>query len=283
MKFGQFAALIIAGCLWLAGCTEAPPPPTAPFDHQHGLFDQVLQKYVANGLVDYAALQNDQDALDRYLQSLADVNPKDYEGWTRQQKLAYWINAYNAYTLRTIVDHYPVTRSIFADPLRRYPADSICQIPGVWGWRWWPAMSGKYTLDHMEHVILRKELKEPRIHFVLVCASKGCPLLENRAFDAEHLEQRLDRAAVHYLYRDRKVQIDRASKVVRLPQIFNWFAEDFAPLPESAGFFVRYPRDAMGPLTWVYRYADAEDREFLRQGKFELTYLDYDWALNDRR
>jgi hypothetical protein len=283
MKLGRAAALVIVGCLWLAGCTEAPSPPSAPFDHRHSLFDQVLQKYVENGRVDYSALQNDPDALDRYLQSLADITPKDYEGWTRQQKLAFWINAYNAYTLRTIVDHYPVTRSIFADPLRRYPADSIRQIPGVWGWRWWPVLSGKYTLDHMEHVILRKELKEPRIHFVLVCASKGCPLLENRAFDAEHLEQRLDQAAVHYLYRDRKVLIDRANKVVCLPQIFDWFAEDFAADAETAVWFERYPHKAVGPLTWVYRHANIEDKDFLRRGNSELTYLEYDWALNERR
>ena len=277
------AALLVAGCLWLAGCTEAPPPSMAPFDHRHALLDQVLQKHVANGLVNYRALQADQDTLNRYLQSLAAADPKSYESWTRQQKLAFWINAYNAYTLRTIVDHYPVTRSIFADPLRRYPADSIRQIPGVWGWRWWPALSGKYTLDHMDHVILRKELKEPRIHFVLVCASIGCPLLESRAFDAEHLESRLDQAAVNYLYRDRKVRIDRVQNTVRLPQIFNWFAGDFTPDIETAVFFERYPREAIGPLTWVYRYANPEDRDFLRQGKFELAYLEYDWALNEKR
>ena len=283
MKLAQAGALIIAACLWLMGCTEAPRLPPAPFDHQHTLFDQGLQKHVENGLVNYRALQADPETLNRYLQALAVTDPKDYEGWTRQQKLAFWINAYNAYTLRVIVDHYPVERSWLADPLRRYPADSIRQIPGVWGWRWWPALSGKYTLDHMEHVILRKELKEPRIHFVLVCASKGCPLLENRAFDAEHLEQRLDQAAVHYLYRDRKVQIDRASKVVRLPQIFNWFAEDFAPDAETAVYFERYPRKAVGPLTWVYRYANTEDKDFLRRGNFDLAYLEYDWSLNERR
>jgi hypothetical protein len=282
MKFLRRAALILAGCLGLAGCTEAPPPTTASFDHRHALLDQVLQKYAENGLVDYRALQNDQETLNRYLQLLAGVDPGAYESWTRQQKLAFWINAYNAYTLRVVLDHYPVTRSIFADPLRRYPADSIRQIPGVWKWRWWPALRDKYTLDHMEHVILRQDLIEPRIHFVLVCASRGCPLLENRAFDAEHLEARLDQAAVNYLYRDRKVQIDKAGNAVRLPQIFNWFAEDFTPDPETAVFFERYPREAIGPLTWVYRYANAEDREFMRQGKFEPSYLEYDWALNDR-
>lgn len=283
MKFSRTAALIIAGCLWLAGCTEAPSPSTIPFDHEHTLLDQVLQKHVENGLVNYRALQTDQQTLNRYLQSLAGVDPKTYESWTRQQKLAFWINAYNAYTLRVIVDHYPVTRSIFGDPLRRYPADSIRQIPGVWNWRKWPVMGNRYTLDQIEHTILRQELKEPRIHFVLVCASMGCPLLENRAFDAERLESRLDQAALNYIYRDRKVQIDKKSGTVRLPQIFNWFAEDFTPDPETAVFFEHYPRAAIGPLTWVYRYANPGDREFLRQGKFGLEYLEYDWALNDRR
>ena len=275
--------LLAAGFLWLAGCTEAPPPSTVPFDHEHRLLDQVLQKHVENGLVNYRALQADPETLDRYLQALAGVDPKAYENWTRPRKLAFWINAYNAYTLRVILDHYPVTRSIFADPLRRHPADSIRQIPGVWGWRKWPVMGGKFTLDQMEHSILRQELKEPRIHFVIVCASIGCPLLESRAFDAEHLEARLDQAAVNYLYHGRRVQIDRAGNAVRLPQIMNWFAEDFVPDPQTAGFFERYPREAIGPLAWVYRYANAADREFMRQGKFELVYLEYDWALNDRR
>ncbi|MCR4347759.1 MAG: DUF547 domain-containing protein [Sulfuricaulis sp.] len=283
MKRNLVTALIVAGGLWLAGCTEAPPPSTAPFDHRHALLDQVLQKHVENGLVNYRALQADQETLNRYFQTLAGVDPKAYEGWTRQQMLAFWINAYNAYTLRVIVDHYPVTRSIFADPLRRYPADSIRQIPGVWGWRKWPVMGSKFTLDHMEHTILRQELIEPRIHFVLVCASMGCPLLESRAFDAEYLEQRLDRAAVNYIYRDRKVQIDKAGNAVRLPQIFNWFAGDFTPDAQTAAIFARYPHAAVGSLTWVYRYANAEDREFLRQGKFGLAYLEYDWALNDGR
>lgn len=282
MKF-KTVALFAAGCLWLAGCTEAPPPATVPFDHEHRLLDQVLQKHVENGLVNYRALQADPETLDRYLQALAGVDPKDYENWTRPQKLAFWINAYNAYTLRVILDHYPVTRSIFADPLRRYPADSIRQIPGVWGWRKWPVMGGKFTLDQMEHTILRQQLVEPRVHFVLVCASKGCPLLESRAFDAEHLEQRLDQAAMNYLYRDHKIQIDRERNAVRLPQIMNWFAGDFVPDPQTTGFFERYPREAIGSLTWVYRYANAADREFMRRGRFELSYLEYDWALNDRR
>ena len=88
---------------------------------------------------------------------------------------------------------------------------------------------------------------------------------------------------MNYLHRDRKVRIDRVQNTVRLPQIFNWFAGDFTPDIETAVFFERYPREAIGPLTWVYRYANPEDRDFLRQGKFELAYLEYDWALNEKR
>lgn len=261
----------------------ALPSFAAPFDHAHTLLDQVLQKYVASGLVDYRALKSDQDTLNRYLQTLTDIDARDYTGWTRPQKLALWINAYNAYTLRAILDHYPIGRSLLADPLRQYPSDSIRQIPGVWSRLRWKVMGRELTLDHMEHVILRKQLVEPRIHFVLVCASLGCPLLESRAFDAGHLEERLGQAARNYIYRDHKVRIDARAAAVRLPQIFKWFAEDFTPDPQSAGYFARFPKEIADPLAWVYRYANAADRVFLRSASYQVSFIDYDWALNDRR
>lgn len=268
----------ITGC----GRDAGPPAPVhIAFDHEHALLDSVLQKHVLQGRVDYHTLHRDTATLDRYLETLARIEPAAYEKWTRAQKLALWINAYNAFTLRVILDHYPITRSVFADPLRRYPASSIRQIPGVWKLRRWPVAGSTWTLDHMEHVILRRELVEPRIHFVLVCASIGCPLLENRAFGASTLELRLEQAADNYIHRDGKVQIDRKNRAVRLPQIFSWFAEDFKPLPEFAGHFARHPPEAAGVLTWIYRYASAEERDFLKSDAYEITYLEYDWGLND--
>jgi hypothetical protein len=171
----------------------------------------------------------------------------------------------------------------------------------------WRVMGRDYTLDHMEHVILRMELAEPRVHFVLVCASLGCPLLESRAFDAPGLEKRLDQAAINYIYRDRKVQIDRENRIVRLPRIFEWFAEDFqvrddAPAifrnaPRATGYvkhseltgkderagLMLLPKDAAGPLSWIYRYANEQDRVFLASTDYRVVYLYYDWGLNEQR
>jgi hypothetical protein len=165
--------------------------------------------------------------------------------------------------------------------LRRYPASSIRQIPGVWKIHKWRVASQKYTLDHMEHVIMRQKIVEPRIHFVLNCASLGCPLLENRALDATNLKEQLDQAAINYIYRDHKVEIDRVNGTVHLPQIFNWFWEDFNAFEESAGFFKDRPVEIAGPLSWIYHYANADDREFLKSGSYQVNYLDYDWGLND--
>ena len=276
--------LLLASVLLLAACGPEPETvtlPSGPFDHQHTLFDKVVTTYVKDGLVNYRALKNNQETLDRYLESLAKVNHKQYEEWTRQQKLAFWINAYNAFTIKVILNHYPVTRSWFADLFHRYPANSIRQIRGVWKGIKWPVMGTKYTLDHMEHVIMRQKIVEPRIHFVLVCASLGCPLLESRAFDATHLEERLDQAALNYIYRDHKVEIDRVNGTVRLPQIFNWFWEDFNAFEESASFFKDRSDETVGPLSWIYHYANANDREFLESGSYQASYLDYDWGLND--
>ncbi len=128
---------------------------------------------------------------------------------------------------------------------------------------------------------MRQEIVEPRIHFVLVCASLGCPLLESRAFDAENLEQRLEQATINYIYRDQKVEIDRKNGAVRLPQILNWFWEDFQPFEESVELFKHHPNEIAGPLNWVYHYAKAEDREFMRSGSYKVSFLHYDWGLNE--
>lgn len=271
----------LAAALLLGACSPEPDTGSVAFDHQHTLFNEVLRNHVEDGLVNYRALKNDQSDLDRYLASLATVPQAHYETWTRQQKLAFWINAYNAFTIKTILNHYPLSRSWLADPWRHYPAASIRQIPGVWKLRWWRAAGRYHALDHMEHVIMRRQIVEPRIHFILVCASIGCPWLENRAFDAETLEQRLDQAAVNYLYRAKRVTIDRNNGVVGLAQIFNWFNEDFPPLEESAPFFKDHPTEVVGPLTWIYRYANEADRAFLRSGSYQVRYLDYDWGLNE--
>ena len=251
------------------------------FDHDHSLLTQALDEHVAHGRVDYQAVKSNPGGLEAYLRVLAEIDPDSYQGWSRQQQLAMWINAYNAYSIKAVIDHYPITHSWIADPLGHYPDNSIQQIPGVWEDMTWTVMGKQYTLNMMEHGIMRKELRDPRIHFVLVCASIGCPYLESRAFDASHLDERLDRAGVDYLYKSRRVRIDSENKIVSLPQIFKWFKEDFEPGTQYKKLFTNQPPELAGILSWVYYYANEADRTFLANDQYRISYLYYDWGLNE--
>lgn len=307
MRHFHLVPVSLAAILLIMLIVDSARSEVETFDHHHALFDQVLQKQVAQGRVNYRAIKDSPTLLNRYLETLAAIDPRDYELWTRQQKLAMWINAYNAYTIKAIVDHYPIQSSWLADPLGHYPPNSIRQIPGVWDKLTWRVMGQELTLDHMEHTILRKELAEPRIHFVLVCGSLGCPLLESHAFDAPRLEKRLEQAVINYIYRDRKVHIDRENKIVRLPRIFEWFSEDFQMRDDTVAVFRNAPRatgyvkhseltgkdehtdlmllpkDVAGPLSWIYRYANEQDRAFLASTNYRVVYMYYDYGLNEQR
>lgn len=281
LRLSLFTILAVLILMLSVSPTISAVEPQDTFDHDHFLFTEVLSKHVTNGLVAYRVLKEDQAGLNEYLQELADIDPDAYKNWTRQQQLALWINAYNAYTIKAILYHYPIEHSWLADPLGRFPDNSIRQIKGVWDVMTWTVMGKAYTLNHMEHEIMRRELADPRIHFVLVCASKGCPHLENKAFEASDLDERLDQAGINYIYDSRKLRIDRKNKVVRLPQIFKWFEEDFEEGTQYKQLFKDHPSKEAGILSWVYRYANKEDRGFLKNNTFQIVYLYYDWALNE--
>lgn len=253
------------------------------FDHEHTLLTEVLDKHVTAGLVNYRALKVDPGNLDEYLQNLAEIDPELYENWTRQQKLALWINAYNAFTIRVVLDHYPIEHSWLADPLGQYPDNSIRQIRGVWDDMTWPIMGKNYTLNHIEHVILRRDMLDPRIHFVLVCASMGCPRLETKAFGAADLDARLHQAGIDYIYDSHRVKINQDRKLVLLPQIFHWFPEDFESGTKYMELFKDHPSGLDGILSWVYQYANYDDRKFLQQDSYETSYSYYNWALNEKK
>jgi len=253
------------------------------FDHEHFLLTEILSEYVSNGKVNYRALKTNQGGLNKYLQELADIDPEDFKNWTRQQQLAMWINAYNAYTIRAVLDSYPIEHSWVSDPLGQFPDSSIRQITGVWDIMTWTVMGKQLSLNKMEHGIMRQELIDPRIHYVLVCASIGCPKLENSAFDAANLEERLDQAGVNYIYDSNRIRIDKRHKVVGLPQIYKWFKEDFDEGTEYKDLLKNQPSDLSGLLSWVYKYANEQDRKFLVNGTYQISYLFYDWGLNESR
>jgi hypothetical protein len=248
------------------------------FDHSR--FDQILKKYVTDERVDYASLQRERQDLDRYVASLAEVSQETYGEMSGEEKIAFWINAYNAITLKVIIDHYPIKRSGLKGIA--FPPSSIRQIPGAWDKIAHPVMRRGMTLDDIEHGTLRKQFKEPRVHTALVCAAKGCPPLRSEAYDADRLyEQFADQARI-FLSNPLKFHADKEKGEVFISPIFKWFADDFV----AAGYQDKGPESLKGKekavAGFLLPYVDAETAAYLDGGKYGFSYLDYDWSLNER-
>ncbi|MHC4215019.1 MAG: DUF547 domain-containing protein, partial [Planctomycetota bacterium] len=151
-------------------------------------YARVLKKYVdANGMVNYKGLKKDRGRLDAYVGSIASLKRKSYDKWNDKDKIAFWLNAYNGFTLKSIIDNYPIKSSFWRS--RVYPKNSIRQIKGVWTSLKFDVMGSKLSLKHIEHEILRKKFNEPRIHVAMVCAAMGCPPLRNEPYEGKKLDK----------------------------------------------------------------------------------------------
>lgn len=233
-----------------AGCALPKVKSTAkPVSHE--LLSEVLNDYVSvDGRVDYGGLQQDSLRLNRYLELLENHHPNS--SWSSDQRKAYWINAYNAFTLRLIIRNYP-TESI------KELGGAIYKVNTPWDIRFIFIEGYDYDLNNIEHDILRKEWQDPRIHFAINCASVSCPILLNTAYEADGLNAQLDLAAKRFI-NDAERNI-LSGNVAQLSKIFRWFKGDFTREGDLIAFINRY---ADRPLN-----ADAS-----------IGYLDYDWGLN---
>jgi hypothetical protein len=221
------------------------------FDHSHKDYDVILKKYVANGKVAYTELAKD-SSLKSYLDSLSSIQLADYNGYSKEQKLSFLINAYNAFTLKIIIDHYPL-KSI----------KKIGFLPGAaWKKKFFKLLGEERNLDWIEHEKLRKDFDEPRIHFTIVCASIGCPLLANEAYTPEKIERQMQTAYLLFLNDASKNRYEVAANTLYLSPIFDWFKVDFT----RKGSLIQFVQPA-------YKINIREDAKIL--------YTDYDWNLND--
>ena len=231
-----------------------------PVSARHGSFTQLLERFVdLQGDVDYKALQAQADSvLAPYLQDLATARLAPLD---RESRLAFWINAYNAYTLKLIVDHYPVTsiQDIEGPP----NGDTPFQRPVG------PVADTVRTLDEIEHEIIRERFEEPRIHFALVCAAKSCPRLRLEVYTGPRLDQQLDDQAHRFLHADRKNRIPADEEHVALSRILKWYGSDFGPTPAAM------QQD-------LASYFEGSVRDSLSRGAYEVRFLPYDWTLNDQ-
>jgi len=239
----------------------------AGFDHAYGPYAKVIRDHVRIPSVDYSALKKERAALDAAIDTFAQATHAEEQGWTREQRLAFWINAYNAFTLRAIVDHYPIRGSW----LTLQPRNSIRQIDGVWTTMRWRAAG---------HQILRRELKEPRIHFAINCASVSCPPLPPEPYRAETLDAQLDAAARRYLASPEGLRID--GDTLRVSSILRWYGEDFVERYASSAPEGR-DRIERGVRGVIIRFGPPEAAALARKASVRIRFLSYDWSLNDVR
>ncbi len=233
------------------------------------------------GLVNYKALKANRQELDRYTGSLAGLDPKSYQAWDDPKKIAFWINAYNALTLKTIVDHYPIRKGGLVSGLR-FPESSIRQIPGAWDEIRYPVMGKPMTLDQIEHEVLRKQFNEPRIHMALVCAAMGCPPLRNEPYTGDRLDAQLTDQARRLLSDSHKFRIDRKNGTTYLSSIFKWFGSDFArKYPTNE--FQQESKNLRPVLNFAALHLGPADAEYLKKERYSVVYLDYDWSLNEEK
>lgn len=264
--------------------------PDAGFSYD--AYAATLRAYVDdNGMVDYQALKADHQRLDEFLLAMARVDKAAYDEWSEDAQVAFWINAYNALTLKVIIDHYPIKAGLISG--LAYPKNSIRQIPGVWDRIKWLVIGQRLTLNQVEHAILRGQdeelaeqygrFNEPRIHVALVCAAMGCPELRREPYVGERLDDQLDDQSRIFVNNPEKFRIDRDAGTVHLSSIFQWFGGDFVEtyLPEEG--FGDHSQAERAVLHYASTYLPPDDAAYLREGDFSIKYLDYDWSLNEHK
>jgi hypothetical protein len=245
------------------------------FDHTHAAWTALLAKHVQvldsgrASRVDYAGFARDRTALKAYLESLSAVSAAEYAGWSKPEKLAFLLDAYNAYTIEKVLTRWPDLKSI---------RDFGSVFGNPWKDRFFTLLGASMSLDGIEHDTIRRRgtFDDPRIHFAANCASIGCPMLREEAYVAARLDAQLDEQVARFLSdRSRNRWRDGALEVSK---IFDWYADDF-----RAGL-----RGIASVEAFLAPHADRladspEARNAIRAGTAKLRFLDYDWALNTKR
>lgn len=232
----------------------------------------------SQGLVNYKQWKAERQDLDQFILSLKKIGPTEYDSMNRNEKIALWINAYNSFTVQLILDHYPIRRSGF----NLYPESSIRQIDRVWEKYKISAAGRTVSLHEIENEILRKEFKEPLTHFAINCASRSCPPLSNKVYMGSTLPEQLEHAAAAFVKSSNFNRIDPPRKKVELSKIFDWYGEDFVPKYFTKPL-ARRSRSQAAVIMFVAERSDAAERAILQSNDFALSYLSYDWTLNEDR
>ncbi len=267
------AAIVVLGVCAGATVSSQAPDAVAPL---HRPLDQLLDLNVRDGLVYYRALRSERARLDRYVSSL-NVAPATYGAWSRDEKVAFWLNAYNAIVLQTVINAYPIQGKAGT-----YPAGSIRQIPGAFEQAKHRVAGRSLTLDDIEKTVL-PEFKEPRVYLALGRAAVGSGRLRSEAYTGARLDAQLGSVQAEFVNDRSMLRLDRLSGRLTVTPIISW---------REAEFVAAYDKGAEGPyaqrspieravLAFISPNLFRLEREFVEKNAFQLAFHDFDWRLND--
>lgn len=245
----------IAILMFSVACTEAEDRSTGSLPVDHSIWNRLLHDHVSvSGSVSYRGIKKDSLLFYTYLEILEGAHP-DNSNWSREEQLAYWINAYNAFTIQLIIENYPL-RSI----KDLHGKLAVPFVNSVWDNVFIDIQGYAYSLNDIEHRILRKKFNEPRIHFAINCASGSCPVLRPEAYEAGRIEDQLQQQAK--LFVNDRIRNQIGEDEIRISRIFQWFSGDFT----ENGTIIDY----LNQYSEVKINSDAD-----------IGFLEYDWSLNE--
>jgi hypothetical protein len=263
--------LLLAIAMWAPQPAAAPP---SGHDAVHRPLDQLLDLYVRDGLVYYRALKSDRRSLDAYLAALERTS---LDGWSREEQVAFWLNAYDALVLRTVVDRYPITGTG-----REYPSKSIRQISGAFERTTHRVAGRTTTLDALERDILGG-FGDPRVFLAIGRGSVGGGRLRSEAFTGAGLEAQLQQVASEFPTRRQLLRIDSSAQQLSITPIFSWREASFvAAYADRADprFSDRSPIER-AVVAFILPNLLPAEKEFVEANRFSVTFHDFDWRLND--
>ncbi len=245
----------------------------AGFDLSHQKFNQILKNYVVdseNNLstkVKYKSLSNNAQDLEIYLNNLTKVESSEFNSWEKDDRLAFLINVYNAFTIKLIIDNYGKINSI---------KDIGSFFSSPWKIKFIQLFGEKVSLDHVEHQMIRKLFSEPLIHAALVCAAKSCPPLRREAYRGDVLSLQLTDNMQLFLKDRNRNRYNEKTNRVELSPIFKWYKEDFT------GTFGRYSSlKSFIDIFSDFLSDNPKTSNKLKKGQFGFMFNDYDWSLNE--
>lgn len=273
LKGSAGAALLVAASVASAPAqlrAQDPGPVGTDALPSHEAFSAILSAVVERPRVDYAELVERKDALDGYIETLSGVDPTTLSSADRDDRLAFWINAYNACMLRLVAEHYPLTPDggLFTrikNAVAGRPEESVWQIDDVFGREHCPVAGEDRSQDEIEHEIIRPSFDEPRIHFAVNCAATSCPVIWPEAYVGERLDVQLDRAVRALVDDPRHFQVGEST--VRMNKVLDWYRDDFGGIDGLRAFFAPY--------------LPEEQARILTDPETEISFFEYDWTLND--